>query len=83
MEQAVSCLDHQQTIARELGDRVMEADSASGLGCVYQQMGEHATALRYHQADLELAEQLGMPGLQSRACGNLGAVHESLGIYTV
>lgn len=57
----------------------MEADSACGLGNVYQQMGEYSNALRYHQADLDLAEQLGMPQLQGRACGNLGAVHEALG----
>lgn len=50
----------------------MEADSISGLGTVYQQMGEYAAALRYHQNDLDIAEQLGIPSLQSRACGNLG-----------
>jgi hypothetical protein len=50
----------------------MEADSICGLGTVYQQMGEYSTALRYHQNDLDIAEQLGMPMLQSRACGNLG-----------
>lgn len=53
----------------------MEADSISGLGAVYQQMGEYATALRYHQNDLDIAEQLGMPVLQSRACGNLGKLN--------
>lgn len=57
----------------------MEADSICGLGNVYQQMGEYATALRYHQNDLDIAEQLEMPILQSRAYGNLGAVHEALG----
>lgn len=50
----------------------MESDALCGLGTVYHQMGEFSTALRYHQNDLEIAEQLGMPTLQSRACGNLG-----------
>lgn len=50
----------------------MEADSISGLGSVYHQMGEYTTALRYHQNDLQIAEELGMPSLQTRACGNLG-----------
>ena len=55
-----------------LDDKIMEADSICGLGTVYQQMGEYTTALRYHQNDLDIAEQLGMPVLQSRAYGNLG-----------
>lgn len=62
-------------------DKIMEADAISGLGTVYQQMGEYATALRYHQNDLDIAEQLGVPSIQSRACGNLGAVHEALGNF--
>lgn len=58
-----------------------EADAACGLGAVYQQMGEYSTALRYHQADLDTAEELGLAVLQGRACGNLGTVHESLGNF--
>lgn len=52
----------------------MEAEAISGLGQVYQQMGEYAIALRYHQNDLEISEHLGMPLLQSRACGNIGEI---------
>lgn len=59
----------------------MEADAISGLGSVYQQMGEYNTALQYHQNDLDIAEELGMPNLQNRAYGNLGAVHEALGNF--
>lgn len=98
LEQAVSCLDHQKTIAQELGkisaficsfkiicffldDKIMEADAVSGLGAVYHQMGEYATAIKYHQNDLEIAEQLGIAHLQSRAFGNLGSVHETLGNF--
>jgi tetratricopeptide (TPR) repeat protein len=66
---------------RELKDKVAEADAACGLGAVYQQMGEYSTALRYHQADLDTAEELGLAVLQGRACGNLGTVHESLGHF--
>lgn len=50
----------------------MESDAVCGLGMVYHQMGEFATALRYHQTDLEYADQLKISVLQSRACGNLG-----------
>jgi len=44
-------------------------------------MGELATALRYHQSELEIAEELELLNLQARACGNLGMVHESLGNF--
>lgn len=50
----------------------MESDAVCGLGMVYHQMGELATALRYHQTDLEIADLLKISVLQSRACGNLG-----------
>lgn len=57
----------------------MEAETSSCLGSVYQQMGEFSSALRNHQHDLDIAERIGVPQLQGRACGNLGAVYESLG----
>lgn len=50
----------------------MESEALCALGNVYHQMGEYTTALKYHQSDLEIAEQLDMPSLQSRACGNIG-----------
>lgn len=50
----------------------MESESLCGLGNVYHQMGEFSSALKFHQNDLEIAEQLDMPSLQSRACGNIG-----------
>ncbi len=58
---------------------MVESDAACGLGQVYQQMADYPTALRYHQADLETAEELKLAPLQGRACGNLGSVYESLG----
>lgn len=70
---------HWSQFCRELNDRVAESDAACGLGQVYQQMADYSTALSYHQTDLETAEDLKLPMLQSRACGNLGSVYESLG----
>lgn len=57
-------------------DKIMEADSISGLGYVYQQMGEYLSALRYHQNDLEIAEQLEIASMQCRACGNIGKTRQ-------
>lgn len=70
---------NEEIFCRELKDRVAESDAACALGQVYQQMADYATALRYHQADLETAEELKLASLQGRACGNLGSVYESLG----
>lgn len=81
LEQAVSCLEHQKSIAIDLDDKILESDAVCGLGTVYQQMGEYSAALRYYQNDLELADQLGISSLQSRAYGNLGAIYESLGNF--
>ena len=56
----------------------MEAEASSGLGCVYQQMGEHTKALQYHTIDLQLAEETKNSTDQCRAYGNLGATYEAL-----
>lgn len=57
-----------------LDDKVMEADAICGLGLVCYQMGEFSTALQYHMNELGISEQLEIPNLQSRACGNLGTI---------
>ena len=51
------------------------------MGQVYLQMGEHSTALTYHQMELTIAEELEILSLQARAYGNLGMVQESLGNF--
>ena len=55
-EQAISCLQHQLNIAKEMKDELCEGDAACGLGGVYQQMGEYEKALEYHLMDLNIAE---------------------------
>ena len=78
-DQAVSCLEHQISIARKLSDRLVEAEAAGGLGCVYQQMGMHPKALQLHELDLRLSEETGNLAGQTRAMGNIGATREALG----
>lgn len=80
-EQAVSCLSHQLTLARGLGDRAGEAEAASGLGAVHLLMDDPSSALRHHQLELSIAESLDAAGLQARACANLGATQEALGQF--
>lgn len=78
-QQAVSCLQNQISIARELGDRTVEANAASALGCAHQLIGQNSVALHYHKLDLEIGKELDQPLLQCRAYGNIGNVEEVLG----
>lgn len=44
-------------------------------------MGEHESAIRYHQLDLSIASEIESISGQSRAYGNLGVAQESLGNF--
>jgi len=78
-QQAVSCLQNQISLARELGDRTIESNAASSLGYAHQLMGQHSVALHYHKLDLEIGKELNESLLQCRAYGNIGNVEEVLG----
>lgn len=45
------------------------------------QMHDLDEALNLHKIDLEMCEKIGIPALQARAYGNLGAVYEALHSY--
>lgn len=62
-------------------DKQAEAEAASGLGSVYQNMGEYSAALQYHQLDLRIAEEIVNPAVQGRAHGNISLAYESLGNF--
>ena len=62
-------------------DKPAEAEAASGLGSVYQQMGEYSAALQYHQLDLKISEEILSPSAQGRAHGNISLAFESLGNF--
>lgn len=55
-DRAISCLEHQITLAREQSDKLGEGDACCGLGGVYQQMGEYERAIEFHQKDLKTAQ---------------------------
>ncbi|XP_023245783.1 tetratricopeptide repeat protein 28 [Copidosoma floridanum] len=78
-EQSVSCLTHQLTLARGLGDKNLEGEAASSLGAVHLLMDEPSVALQHHELELAIAENLGNAGLQARACANLATTREALG----
>ena len=47
------------SIARQHGAQHEEAGALRGLGEVYQSMGDHSTALKYHTQHLGLAQSMG------------------------
>lgn len=55
-DQAISCLEHQITLAKEQSDKTGESDACCGLGGVYQQMGEYERAIDFHKKDLRIAQ---------------------------
>lgn len=57
-EQAVNCLEHQRSIAQELGDRYALSDATSSLGQVFLQMKDLEAAKKLHLLDQELCESL-------------------------
>ena len=68
-------------IFRESTDEAGEAAAASGLGEVYQAMGQHDTALEYHMLDMEIGQRIGDKAAQIRASGNIGATYEAMKDY--
>ena len=55
-DQAISCLEHQITLAKEQTDKTGESDACCGLGGVYQQMGDYERAINFHKKDLQIAQ---------------------------
>ena len=55
-DRAISCLEHQITLAKEQKDKTGEGDACCGLGGVYQQMGEYDRAIDFHKKDLKIAQ---------------------------
>lgn len=55
-DQAISCLEHQITLAKEQLDKTGESDACCGLGGVYQQMGDYERAINFHKKDLQIAQ---------------------------
>ena len=74
---------HQQQleIAREIGDRLGQANSLGNLGNAYQSLGQYREALDFHQQQLEIAREIGDRRGQANSLGNLGNAYQSLGQY--
>ncbi|WP_280370787.1 tetratricopeptide repeat protein [Nocardia wallacei] len=71
------------TAARQLGDRLAEADALNNLGAVHWRAGDYTAAVDRFEAALGLYRQLGNRLGEANVLNNLGNVHEATGDYAV
>ena len=66
-------------IARQLGDRALEAQACYSLGNTYTLLRDYQTAIEYHVQHLRIAQELQDRVGEGRACWSLGNAHTALG----
>ncbi len=68
-------------IAREIGNKLAEAQALGELGGVYSSLGQHKTALSYLQQKLAVAREIRATKEEGLALGGLGSLHIFKGNY--
>lgn len=66
-------------MAKELGDRAVEAQACDSLGNTYTLLRDYPTAVEYHLRHLEIAQQLKDKVGEGRACWSLGNAYSAMG----
>lgn len=66
-------------IAKQLGDKALEAQACYSLGNTYTLLRDYEKAIEYHLRHLEIARQLEDRVGEGRACWSLGNAHKALG----
>lgn len=67
------------SLAVDLAERAVEAQSCYSLGNTYTLLRDFVTAIDYHQRHLAIAQELGDKVGEARACWSLGNAHSSIG----
>ena len=65
----------------EMGDRLGESASLSGLGTAYNALGQHRQAIDFYQQSLEIRRKIGDRRGEAISLSNLGNAYYSLGQY--
>jgi DNA-binding SARP family transcriptional activator len=68
-------------IARDLGDRDIQAQGLNGLGQICHAEGEYVESLDYHHQALTLAIEAGARDIETQALLGIGNAHNALGSY--
>ena len=66
-------------IARQLGDRALEAQACYSLGNTYTLLRDYERAIDYHMQHLQIARALRDRVGEGRACWSLGNAHTAVG----
>lgn len=66
-------------IAREIGDRAVEAQACYSLGNTYTLLRDYDKAILYHSNHLQIAQELLDRVGEGRACWSLGNAYTALG----
>ena len=76
-----TCVPRRKTlqIARQLGDRALEAQACYSLGNTYTLLRDYERAIDYHMQHLQIARALRDRVGEGRACWSLGNAHTAVG----
>ena len=66
---------------RAAGDRRKEGNALGNLGCAYSLLGEHKTAVLYHEQAIAIDRELGDKAGEAMGCWDLGETYAQMGEY--
>lgn len=66
-------------IAKQLGDKALEAQACYSLGNTYTLLKDYEKAIEFHMKHLKIAQELEDRVGEGRACWSLGNAHTALG----
>ena len=70
-----------QLLRKSNAELKVKAHIYASLGCAYCRVGQFHTAIKYHQQDLEIAEEVGDKAGEGRSYCNLGNAYKGLGQF--
>ncbi len=78
-QQALKKLQQVLTITRKNGDRKLEATTLTGIGFVYNSIGQLQEALKYYNQALPISREVGDRPGEATTLNNIGEVYNSIG----
>lgn len=79
--QALNYIQQAFHLAKEIGDRSVEARSLGNLASIYLSLADYGHAMEYSEKCLVIAQEIGDRAGEGNAVGNLGCAYQSLGDY--
>ncbi|MGK7948612.1 MAG: tetratricopeptide repeat protein [Xenococcaceae cyanobacterium] len=77
--QSIKTLQQLLTIARQIGDRKLEAFAFLGMGFNYHKIGQPQEALKYYQQALPISQSVGDRAGEAVTLNNIGLVYDKIG----